>query len=155
MSCSAFFQRAAADVAAKLHGAEISDIDWRSVRSRSDDDVLDIAGCLDISLTAHEVFGIVHFKDFSADIVVRAHDGILDIGNRNAVSLHLVRINIHLILPDVSTDRCNLSNSLHTLQVQLHVPILNRAERAKVVLPFECVPEDVSDTGTIGSELHL
>ncbi|MCG3120952.1 MAG: hypothetical protein ALAOOOJD_03873 [bacterium] len=39
--------------------------------------------------------------------------------------------------------------------MQLHIPILNRAQRAQIRIAFNRIPENVTDAGAVRAELHL
>ncbi len=152
---SVLLKRTAADVAPQLHRRNIADVHGDPAGRRPDDNILDVAEGPDVSLSPDEVLGIGHLEDFSADVVVRTHDGVPDVVHRNVVCFHLLRVDVDLVLPHKSADGRNFRNALNALEIQLDIPILDRPERAEVVFAFDGVPENLADARSIRSELHL
>src|SRR3546814_19165134 len=81
----------------------------------------------------HHVFGFGHLDQPPTDVVVGALDGHFHLGQRDAVSGQRIRVDLDLILLDVTAARSYLGNTGHGLQLVAPVPVLDRTRFRKSI----------------------
>ncbi len=87
-----------------MNAADIPNINRRSVRPGSNNNIFNVSHGLDITLSANEIFLIGQFDDFTADIIIGAHHGTTNVIHGDAKRFHFVGIDIDLILFYKSAD---------------------------------------------------
>ncbi len=93
-------------------------------------------------MSTNHVFRATEIEQARPGFVVALADGVNHTGEWNPIGPQAIRVDVHLILLSESSDRCNLRNSGHRLQVVLEIPILIRAQLRQAVL-FRVIPQNV------------
>ena len=124
---------AAAYVGAQNDLPDILDANRRSAL-RGEHCFVKIGNGVDVALATNHVFGAAGFKQPRAGLLVGSSNHLGDFGDGNTVGTQAVRIDIHLVLLNVSSHRCNLRHARNFLQVRLQIPVLKGAKFGQRVL---------------------
>ena len=108
--------------------------DWGALLIGAQRNVSEIVKRSDIAAPPHHVFALARFDDTPPDVVVAAADGLDHFLQRDVIALELVRIDLHLVLLDESTDRGHLSHPWDALEPVAQIPVLEAAQLGEVVL---------------------
>lgn len=145
----------AADVGSQRHVADVAHQNGGAVHVRAHRHVLEIGDVLDVADSLHHVLGFRVLHDAAADVVVAASNRADDLAERQIVGEQPVRIDVHLVLPDETTNHRDVGNAGHGLELVADVPVLQAAELREIVLPgmiHQRVLKDPADRCRVGPE---
>ena len=147
---SIFVENTAAELGTKLHAAHIAHGYGYAVESAKRY-ILNVLQAVDQSDAAYHFLGVTGLNHLRAHVVVASlhrGDHILE---RDVVSTQLDGIEIDLVLLQESAYACNFGHARHGVQLVLHEPVLDGAERAAVVGTLDRVPVDLAHSGCVRS----
>src|SRR6266571_4536067 len=152
-AASVQFSDTAPNVAAKMHGGDVLQINRRPVLDL-EDNVLDVLDFFNVAAPAHVILRGRDLENFSADIGVAHFDGVDHLAERNVVSNERVWIEIDLVLLYESADWRDFRNAFHGRERVTEIPILNRAQLREIVFAAvinQRVLVDPANAGRIGA----
>ena len=145
---------AAAELRADLHRGHVLDVDRRAA-ARGDYRVLNVLGVVDPADAADEVLGVVLLDGPAADGGVAAGDGVVQLGQRDAVGAEGVGVHVDLVLERHPADRADLGHAGHGVDLRADEELLQRPAAAGVeVAAVERVPEDLAQGGGVGRQVR-
>jgi hypothetical protein len=133
----------------------------RSVLTRGDDGLFEVPHRSNEAQASNEVLRAIDLESTRADIQVRLANGTGDLFDRHPTCEHGFRVDVDLVLLNVSSDRGDLRNARDGLQCKAHGPVLRGTELVQVPsadrLPlgstsFEGVPKDLPERGGVWPE---
>ncbi len=142
-------EHAAAELRPQLHAAYVAQGD-RSAVVGAQRYVFDILESADQADAAHDFFGVANLDHLGADVVVAALHSRDHILERDVVGAQLDGIEVDLVLAHEAAHAGHFSDARNGVELILDEPVLNRVQGAGVVGPFDRVPEDLPDAGSIG-----
>jgi len=90
-------------------------------------DLFDVADRLDIAAAANHVLGAAKLDEPPAGFFVTAAHSVHDPRDRDAIGLETIGIDVDLVLAAKATERRDLRDSGHGLEVVAEIPVLVRA----------------------------
>src|SRR5258708_39371664 len=147
-----FYKRRRPEGVADLDGAEVFYKD-RCAVVRGDDYIADIVEVRDEAKAAHDGPGTVLRNDVAAHVRIAGHDGANHGTERERIAAQTIRVDVDLVLLDGPADAGHFRDTGHGIQLIANVPILQGTKIPQAQsTAFDRVPENMSDTGRIGSE---
>ena len=136
-------ERARAERIAKLYVRNVANVDRSAVR-RADDDVRNVINRFNQPKPANNSPLPGLFQNVSAYVRVRALDRFYNCREWQVVTTKFVRVNVNLILLNITAHARNFRDAGHRVQLIAHEPILQRSQISQVhTVTFERVPEDL------------
>src|SRR6185503_3315626 len=147
--------RALADLVTDLYSSNIADSNRRAV-ARVEDNVPDIRDVFDQTEAANDVLLVTMFDEVGARVLVIVLDGFKERLERDVVANQCLLIDDDLILLDVAAEAEHVSYARHSAQLQLHNPILNRAQfLVGLSVAYDLIKIDLTGPGGDWSHLRL
>src|SRR5690606_22973505 len=135
---------------------------YRDLIAHGNHGILQVLNTLEVAQSAHQVFGLVDFNGFRADIEVAVLDRIHDSHDRYPVGTHGLGIHIDLIFLYKAADGRDLGNAFGCGKAVPDVKILNGPKLRGIpaargfpgfrVPPFQGIPEDLAQRRCIRPE---
>src|SRR6185503_17098754 len=108
-----------------------------------------------VAAPAHHVLGAAELDHAAAGFAVGAAHGVDDLADAETVGAETVRVDVHLVLPNVAAERGHVGDAVHGLQVIPQVPVLRRPQVGEAVRAG-CVDQHVlhhpAEAGRVGPE---
>ena len=148
-------RHAPAQLRPQAHLADVPDHDRGAFLVRPHHDILNIRDVFDVAQAPDHVFGPGLFDDRAAHVVVGTHDGVLDLGQRDAVGGQSVGVHHHLVGLDEAADAGHFGHAGHGLELVAQVPVLDAAQLGQVMLAggvFHHVLKDPAHPGGVGAQ---
>ena len=93
------------------------------------------------------VAGVEHL---AADALVAVGDRAVETAQRQVIRPELVRINLHLVLPDKPADAGHLRHARDAVELVANGPVLDRPQLIQTLaLAFDGIPEDLPEGGGV------
>ena len=114
-----------------------------------------VLDALDVAQPPDHVFRFGPFDHPAAHVVVGTHDGVLDLGQGDAVGGQGVGVHHHLVLLDEAAHTGHFRDPGNGLELVAQVPVLDAAQLGQVMLAggvLHHVLKDPADPGGVGSQ---
>src|SRR5690606_11871188 len=145
----------APDVGSDLYPADVAHPHGRPAGTGSEHDVLDVLDTREVAEPAHHVLAAAELQDARTDVGVRHAHGVRDLPHGEAIAVQSLWIHLHLVLPHVPADGCDLLYAGHALQLVADEEVLQAAQRGQVVaIGFDRVLIDPADAGRVRTQLR-
>src|SRR6056297_1275310 len=161
--CSRFVESSASLGRAHSYPCNIPDSNG-SIVYNGNNAFLKIPDGLNIAQPSHQILRIVHFNGSGAHVQVAFTNGVRDLVHIYARFPHCNRINIHLVLFNISTNTRHLGYAIDRGECVPDLKILNGSKFLRVpspggislrVVPFKRVPENLSQSSGIRTQCRL
>src|ERR1041385_3339972 len=126
-SLTVFRYRALTDLIADFHARNVADANRRAV-ARVEHDVSDVCDVFDQTQTANDVLLVTVLDKVGARVLIVVLNSFEKSFERDVVTHQRLLIDDYLILLDVTAKTETVSDAGHGSQLQLHDPILDRAQ---------------------------
>ena len=137
---------------AEVHVRHLLDVDRHAARG-ADDDLLDVVDGRNQPDAAHDQPGAVRIQHVAADIQVAVADRGDHRAERQVVRPQTIRVDVDLVLLDMTADRRDFGDARHGVQLITDEPVLQAAQVAQRQRgALDRVPEDVADAGRVRAE---
>src|SRR5579875_2043409 len=146
-----------AQVGAEAHNPKIAHQNRRAVVA-SNRNVLQVAELLDIAHATDHVIGAGHLEHAPADLVVAVANLVDHHLERNVQRKQAVRVELHLVLSDESTDSCDLRHAWDGFELVAYIPLLQGIQVGKAQV-MALVEQDVlvhpAGAGCVGADYRV
>ena len=133
----------------------------RNTVARCNGSILQVGQTFDITQSANKIFGAVYLHRTRPHIDIGVLHCFHYLDKVHPIRAHGIRVEVYLILLDVSADRRHLGNSIGSGERITHVVILNGAQFLRIpastglvclgIAPLERVPENLSERRCVGA----
>src|SRR5882762_10732662 len=152
------FSKAATQVGAHHHLADIFHTDLRTALADAQRDVFKILQRARVTAAANHILRAPKFKQSSTGFVVPSAYRLDYAADRDAIRLQTIRVQVHLELARITTDGRNIGYAWHRAQVITQIPVLIRTQIGETVLArriHQSVLIDPPESGGVRAKLGL